>query len=61
MIRAERGQAMVEFALVISLLFLVSVVSMYAVGRQANKTLNSTQNSLTNASLNPPPAPVSLS
>lgn len=58
---APRGQAMVEFAIVLSLLFLVSVGTFYTIAHTANTTLNNTSTSLSNGAINPPPTPSSLS
>ncbi len=58
---APRGQAMTEFAIILSLLFLVSVGTFYTIARTANTTLNNSSQSLCNGAINPPPTPSSLS
>jgi Flp pilus assembly protein TadG len=55
--RAIRGQAMVEFALVIAFLFLASVGSFYLINQSANNSINRTQNGLQSAVLAHPTNP----
>jgi Flp pilus assembly protein TadG len=54
---AIRGQALVEFALVLTLLFLASVTSFYLITASANSSMNRTQNGLQSAVIAHPTNP----
>jgi len=50
----DGGAALPEYALVLALLAIVSIVAMAAVGTQANATLTNTYNGFQNLQENPP-------
>ncbi len=53
MLRDEQGATMVEYALVLALLSLVSLAALSATAGQANTTLNGEQTNLTTAQTRP--------
>ena len=43
----ERGQGLVEYALIISLISIVAIIGLTTLGKKSNNTLNSVANKLT--------------
>ncbi|MGH7706955.1 MAG: Flp family type IVb pilin [Vulcanimicrobiaceae bacterium] len=53
-LKDERGESLVSYALVLALFGIITILGFYAVASAANTQLATTQTGLTNSGLNPP-------